>query len=34
MASAHLPLVIGGAVALVALYFIASKLVMGKGARK
>ena len=34
MASAHLPLVIGGAVLLVALYFIASKLVMGKGARK
>ena len=34
MASAHLPLVIGGAVLLVALYFVASKLVMGKGARK
>ena len=32
--SAHLPLVIGGAVLLVALYFIASKLVMGKGARE
>ena len=34
MASAHLPLVMGGAVLLVALYFITSKLVMGKGARK
>jgi membrane protein DedA with SNARE-associated domain len=34
MASAHLPLVVGGAVLLVALYFVASKLVMGKGARK
>ena len=34
MAAAHLPLVIGGALALVALYFLASKLVMGKGARK
>jgi hypothetical protein len=34
MAAAHLPLVIGGAVLLVALYFIASKLVMWKGSRK
>jgi len=30
MAAQHLPLVIGGAVALVGLYFLASKLVMGK----
>jgi len=30
MAAQHLPLVIGGAVVLVALYFAASKLVMGK----
>lgn len=30
MAAQHLPLVIGGAVVLVALYFLASKLVMGK----
>ncbi len=34
MAAANLPLVIGGALALVALYFIASKLVMGKGKAK
>ncbi len=34
MAAANLPLVIGGALALVALYFLASKLVMGKGAQK
>ena len=34
MAAAHLPLVIGGAVLLVALYFIASKLVMWNGSRK
>lgn len=33
-ATAHLPLVIGGALALVVLYFLASKLVMGKGIRK
>ena len=33
-AAANLPFVIGGALALVALYFLASKLVMGKGARK
>ena len=30
MAAAHLPLVVGGALALVALYFTASKLVMGR----
>ena len=30
MAAAHLPLVVGGALALVALYFVASKLVMGR----
>jgi len=30
MASAHLPVVIGAAVALVALYYLATKLVMGK----
>lgn len=30
-AAAHLPLAIGGAVLLVALYFLASKLVMGNG---
>ena len=34
MASAHLPLVIGGAVLLVVLYFLASKLVMGKDIRQ
>lgn len=34
MAAAHLPLVIGCAVALVAVYFIASRLVMGKGTAK
>ena len=34
MAAAHLPLVIGSAFALVVLYFIASKLVMGKGKAK
>jgi membrane protein DedA with SNARE-associated domain len=33
MATAHLPLVIGGAVALVALYLIASRLVMGRRRR-
>ena len=33
-AATNLPFVIGGALALVALYFLASKLVMGKGARK
>ena len=33
-AAANLPFVIGGALALVALYFLASKLVMGKGGRK
>lgn len=31
MAAANLPLVIGGALLLVALYFLASKLVMGRG---
>jgi membrane protein DedA with SNARE-associated domain len=31
MAASHMPLVIGGAVLLVALYFAASRLVMGKG---
>lgn len=30
MSSAHLPLVVGGAVALVAIYLLASKLVMGR----
>ena len=30
MAAAHLPLVVGGALALVVLYFVASKLVMGR----
>ena len=30
MAAAHLPLVVGGALALVAFYFVASKLVMGR----
>ena len=30
MAAAHLPLVVGGALALVALYLVASKLVMGR----
>lgn len=30
VAAAHLPLVVGGALALVALYFVASKLVMGR----
>ncbi len=34
MAAANLPLVIGGALLLVALYFLASKLVMGKGKSK
>ena len=34
MAAAHLPLVVGGALVLVVLYFLASKLVMGKGSRK
>ncbi len=34
MAAANLPLVIGGALLLVALYFLASKLVMGKGKAK
>ena len=33
MASSHLPLVIGGALALVAVYFLVSKLAMGKGGR-
>lgn len=33
-AAANLPLVIGGALLLVALYFIASKLAMGKGGAK
>ena len=33
-AAANLPFVIGGALALVSLYFLASKLVMGKVARK
>ena len=34
MASAHLPLVIGGALVLVAVYFVASKLAMGRGRSK
>ena len=34
MAASHLPLVVGGALALVAVYFVASKLVMGRGSRK
>lgn len=34
MAAAHLPLVVGGALVLVVLYFLASKLAMGRGSRK